>query len=213
MTSQIAILANGIINDTVFHKKQLEIADIIICVDGGATHAKNLGVTPDYIIGDFDSVSNDVINFFKEKEEVSIIQDSNQDKTDLELALRLAESLKPKEISIYGALGKRIDHTLANLYSLTKVDPDIKTRIIDETSIIELIDKPSQFLGKKHDLISIIPISHVKDLVFSGLTWNVNHIDTEPGWFGVSNRFEEPKVSVNFLDGKILIIKVNDKDD
>lgn len=209
MKSHIAILANGAIINPIFHKKQLEKADRIICADGGATHAKDLGFTPDYIIGDFDSVHSDIINFFKENADVTIIEDHDQEKTDLELALGLAESLNPQEISIYGALGKRLDHTLANLYSLSKVDPVVKTRIIDEINIVELIDKPTKFHGNKQDIISVIPISHVKGLVFSGLKWNVDHIDSEPGWFGVSNRFEKSHATINFSEGKMLIVRVN----
>ena len=142
MKKLISIIANGEITDYSFLKKELETADIIICADGGTIHAKHLGVTPDYIIGDFDSIHSDILNHYKQKKEVAIIEDHDQEKTDLELAINLAETLDPKEISIYGALGRRIDHTLANLYALTKIESDVKTRIIDKTNTVELIDKP-----------------------------------------------------------------------
>jgi len=208
MKNHIAIIANGDIRDYSFLKKQLKSADIIICADGGTSHANHLGLTPDYIIGDFDSIHSEILTHFKQKKEVTIIEDHNQEKTDLELAISLAETLDPKEISIYGALGRRIDHTLANLYSLTKIESNVKTRIIDKTNTVELIDKPENIQGKKDDVISIIPISHMKDFLLTGFKWNVDHIDTKPGWFGVSNRLQESNASVSFSDGKFLLVRV-----
>lgn len=212
MKKLISIIANGEITDYSFLKKELETADIIICADGGAIHAMHLGVTPDYIIGDFDSIHSDILNHYKQKKEVAIIEDHDQEKTDLELAINLAETLDPKEISIYGALGRRIDHTLANLYALTKIESDVKTRIIDKTNTVELIDKPESISGEKGDIISIIPISHMKNFILTGFKWNVDQIDTKPGWFGVSNRLEKSDASVSFSEGKLLLVRVRPND-
>lgn len=169
-----------------------------------------MGVIPDYIIGDLDSAKKPTISYFKQLGKTKIIKNTDQDKTDLELALSLAESLDPQEINIFGALGKRMDHTLANIYCLDKIKPEIKARIIDDTNTIELIRDNVEIIGKKNDILSIIPISDVSNLNYNGLKWNVENLDTKTGWFGISNRFENKSGTISFSKGKILVIRVRE---
>ncbi len=209
MKNKIAIIANGTINDTNFHKNLLEDTDIIICADGGANNAKKMSVIPDYIVGDLDSASRSVIDFFKDKK-TKIIKDTNPNKTDLELAIYLAESLNPNEIIILGALGDRIDHTLANIYCLNQIKSNVKARIIDEKNIIQLVDKQVEIRGKKEDLVSVIPISDIFGLNYEGLKWNLRNFDAKAGWFAISNRLSNEKAKIKLKEGKILVIRVKD---
>ncbi len=211
MKNRIAIVANGEIKNKEFNKV-LEDFDIIICADGGANKLKKTGIKPGYIIGDLDSINSSNHSFFK-KSNTKIIKDTNQDKTDLELAIELAETLSPSEITIFGAIGKRIDHTLANLYCLDKINPDIKSKIVDNHCVIELVTKDTEINGSKNDIISVIPISDVTNLNYDGFKWNVKNLDTKAGWFGLSNKLEKNKANISFSKGKILIVRVKHNDD
>ena len=209
MKNKIIIIANGTINDEDFHKDLIKDSDVIICADGGANNAKNMGIIPDYIIGDLDSVSLSVIrDHFKNNDKTKIIKDTNQDKTDLELAISLAETLDPTEIIILGAIGNRIDHTIANILCLNKIKSDIKTQIIDDKNIIELVENPKDITGNKNDIVSIIPLTDVLGLSYSGMKWLVSDKDTKFGWFGISNRLTSNKANVSFSKGKLLVIRV-----
>ena len=208
MKSRIAIIASGLINNINLHKKLLSDFDLYICADGGAENAKNLGITPDYIVGDLDSIKKSSLNEFKNKEKIEIIKDTNQDKTDLELAIDLASKFEPEEIIIFGALGNRIDHTLANIYCLDKIKSGIKAKIIDDKTSIELVKDSTEISGKKDDIVSIIPISNISNLKYSGFKWNVENLDTAPCWFGISNKLKGKKASISFSNGKILLIRV-----
>jgi thiamine pyrophosphokinase len=208
MKNKIAIIANGYIKNPKFHKDLLKDAVIIICADGGANNAKKIGVTPNYIIGDLDSASKSSIELFKDKSK--IIKDDNQDNTDLEKALSLAEKLSPSEILIMGAIGDRIDHTLANIMCLTKINSDIKAQIIDEKNIIELVENSADISGDKNDIISIVPITDISNLCYTGLKWNVENLDTNIGWFGISNRLEEKNANISLSNGKIFLIRVRE---
>ena len=208
MKNKIAIIANGYIKNPKFHKDLLKDADIIICADGGVNNAKKIGVTPNYIIGDLDSASKSSIELFKDKSK--IIKDDNQDNTDLEKALSLAETLNPSEILIMGAIGDRIDHTLANIMCLTKINSDIKAQIIDEKNIIELVENSADISGDKNDIISIVPITDISNLCYTGLKWNVENLDTNIGWFGISNMLEEKNANISLSNGKILLIRVRE---
>ncbi len=206
---KIAIIGNGVVNNIEFHKNLLEKIEIILCADGGASNAKKIGVIPTHIIGDLDSTTKELIDFFKSKK-TKIIQDKNQDKTDMELAIELAESLKPDEIIILGAIGYRIDHTLANILCLNKINKNINARIIDDRNIIELIDNSKDILGKKDEIISIIPLTDVIDLSYKGMKWLISNKNTKLGWFGISNKLTEIKAKISLKKGKILIIMVRD---
>jgi thiamine pyrophosphokinase len=208
MKNKIIIIANGYIKNPKFHKDLLKDADIIICADGGANNAKKIGVTPNYIIGDLDSASKSSIELFKDKSK--IIKDDNQDNTDLEKALSLAETLNPSEILIMGAIGDRIDHTLANIMCLTKINSDIKAQIIDEKNIIELVENSADISGDKNDIISIVPMTDISNLCYTGLKWNIENLDTNIGWFGISNRLEEKNANISLSNGKILLIRVRE---
>ena len=208
MKNKIAIIANGTITNYDFYKEILQDFNIIICADGGANIAKELDIIPDYIIGDMDSIKTSVFNFYKELNKTKIIKDTNPDKTDLELAIKLAETLNPIKINIFGAIGNRIDHTLANIYCLDKIKPGIKAEIIDERSTIQLAEENLEITGEKNDIISIIPLSDIEGLNYTGFKWNVKNLDTKIGWFGISNKILNKKASINFSKGKILIIKL-----
>jgi thiamine pyrophosphokinase len=210
MKNKIIIIANGTIKNLNFHKKILKDADLIICADGGAISAKKMDIIPDYIIGDFDSVNQSTIDFYKKKGKTEIIEDNNQYKTDLELALELAETLEPNEILILGAIGDRIDHTLANILCLTNIKTNVKTQLIDDKNTMELVDRSIDITGEKDDIISVVPLTDLMGLTYNGLKWIVSNKDTKFGWFGISNKMSKNYAKIRLKKGKFLLIKIRE---
>ena len=86
----------------------------VIAADGGYSHLKRLGITPDFILGDFDSLTEtlpDSCDIYR--------ADVRKDDTDMMLAVRWALSHGYRRLALYGGLGgARLDHTLANLQTL-----------------------------------------------------------------------------------------------
>ena len=212
MKDKIVIIANGPMKNRDLQLDIIKNSDILICADGGANLAKKLELIPNYIIGDLDSIKKSVYRYYKDLGKTEIIEDTNQDKTDLELAISLAETLNPSELKIFGAVGDRIDHTLANIYCLDKINPEIKSTIFNGKTTIELIKQDKDIIGNKKDILSVIPISDVHNLNYDGLKWNVKNLNTKSGWFGLSNKFEKNKANISFSKGKILVIRIRDND-
>jgi thiamine pyrophosphokinase len=203
----IAIIAGGTVRDRAFHLEILAKANLIICADGGANSAVKLGVIPNYVIGDLDSIKYAALKKIQKARNSSVIYNPDQGKTDLELAIALAESFEPEEILILGAIGDNFDHTLANIICLDKIKRPIRARIIDEENDICLVDSSIDLKGKKGDLISVIPLTPVRGLSYDGLKWNVENIDVEFGWFGIRNRMAKSRARISLNSGKILVIK------
>lgn len=107
----IAILAAGDFPRAEAPLKALREADLRICCDSAAEELVAFGIEPDYITGDFDSISPG----FRERYADKLVNDSNQENNDLTKAFRLALTLSPSHITILGATGRREDHTLGNV--------------------------------------------------------------------------------------------------
>ena len=109
------LLLNGELRDRRDVKILAQRADIIVCADGGARHTQILGVVPDVIIGDMDSVAAPLPRAWKN---VSYLCDFDENRSDLDKALDFLSSSGAKEVSIAGALGGGLDHELVNLAAL-----------------------------------------------------------------------------------------------
>ena len=106
----------------------------LICADGGADTAKKLGIIPDYIIGDFDSVKKETLRFFHNKSD--IINIKRQNDTDVEKCLKFAVKKNYSEAVLLGAIGDRLDHSFCNMGIVIKFFNRIKIRIISDKSIL-----------------------------------------------------------------------------
>jgi len=92
--------------------------DTLLCADGGADSALRLGLTPDYIIGDLDSLSKEAIK--KSKYTSKILQYKRQNDTDVEKCLKFAIKNKFDEALLISVTGNRLDHTICNLGIVNK---------------------------------------------------------------------------------------------
>ncbi|MEI3506098.1 MAG: thiamine diphosphokinase [Anaerotignum faecicola] len=81
-------------------------------------HARKLGIVPDYIVGDFDSTASEVLEYYKAKN-IPIRQfPTRKNETDMELGIILALELGATDLVLFGGIGDRFDHTLANAHYL-----------------------------------------------------------------------------------------------
>lgn len=196
------IISNGNIKNKELHLKVIESCNLVICADGGADNARKLGVTPDAIIGDMDSISEETKHYFDGRCEFII--DKDQDRTDTELALSYCIQRTAQEIVMLGCIGARFDHTLANL--ITMINSPVPSRMIDDNNEILLVDKELIIDGKMDDVVSIIPLTDIKQLNATGLKWKVSS-DVSFGWLGVCNRMFGTEARISAAEGKVLVIK------
>ena len=101
---KIIIISDGNFGDPIFFKKKIaEIGEaLIIACDGGVRHLQKLGIKPDVIIGDMDSIEPAQLASYSAQGVKIIKYPANKDFTDTELALDYALNLKPTAIYIWG---------------------------------------------------------------------------------------------------------------
>ena len=200
--------------------------DKVFAVDKGLEAVDKLEITPDVIIGDFDSVKRSILDKYNEKiasksiDTVKIEHPTMKDDSDTELAVKNAIDSGAKKITIIGATGSRMDHVLANLSLLIKMsEAGIEGDIVDETNRIRLlssrsgrneivIEKENQF-GK---YVSLIPIEKaVYHVTMEGMLYPL--YDSTLMWgnsLTISNEINEKTARIRVGDGTVLLIESRD---
>lgn len=206
------VICNGSITDYEYMKKYLREARLLICADGGARHARAFGVRPDVLLGDFDSISEEVLKAYRAEGIETVTFPSEKDMTDTELAAEYAVSRGCTEITFLAAIGTRMDHSLANIFLLKKLlEKGITGVIADEHNEITLI-KDEIRLEREDARITLLPLSQrVNGVNTEGLYYTLKDAMLEMGTtWGVSNEFAADKASVTIKDGLLLIMKSRD---
>ena len=116
----IAIVAGGVLDGSIL--PQLRQAHLVIGVDRGALWLVSHRITPDVAIGDFDSVTQAEKKRIHDHSDVYIEYAPEKDATDLELAIDHAITLRPKEVVLYGVLGRRFDHAMGAVHMLLRLE-------------------------------------------------------------------------------------------
>ena len=178
--------------------------DLVIAADRGFDHAVSCNIEPDIIIGDFDSTdipNNDRV----------IKLNPIKDYTDTKAAMMIAKEKGFDEIIIYGGLGGRDSHTLANIRSSLEfkkqgIDVNIKSKHKD---IFIIDDKYSYDFNDEDDFyVSVFALSEiVRGLCIRGLYYELNDFDLAiDNSLGVSNETSKRNFSVSLDDGYLLVI-------
>lgn len=186
----------------------------IIAVDKGLEMLNKINMIPNYIIGDFDSVSENILQEYTEKNIKIVKLNPEKDYTDTHMALKLAIELESKEIYILGALGRRIDHALANIHILKEaLENDIECKILDENNEIELITTGKKWLQNvEYKYISLIPLTtKVEGITLTGFKYPLNDAVLEIGHsIGVSNELIKDTATIDVKSGILIMIKSKD---
>lgn len=174
-----------------------------LCCDAGFLSAKDAGITPHIFVGDFDSVPEDMVDC---PEIIRLYP--VKDMTDTQEAIDIAISRGAKKITILGALGGRIDHTLANIHLLKYArQKGAEVEIADTDTFISLVTEKKVFSKKDGFCISLIPLSDCSGVSISGVFYPLEKAEMPLGNpYGISNEFTEKEASVSLESGELLVI-------
>ena len=179
-------------------------SDLIIAADGGYSTLKKLNIKPDLVVGDFDSLGE-----VPENENV-IKHPVKKDDTDTLLAVKIGLEKGYKTFVIYGAIGGRLDHTVATIQTATFVaENGGAPYIYDGNCTITTIKNSTINLNKNaKGYVSIFALSGVaKGITIEGLLYELSDAEITPTFpIGVSNEFIGKESKITVKDGVLTII-------
>lgn len=187
---------------------------LVVAADGGALKAETLGLRPDAVVGDADSLSPDDLERLRGEGIEVIVHPTSKDRSDTELALREAIKRGATRVVIIGATGGlRLDHTLANLLLLALPEfADVDISLIDGASTLRVIGAKGEgelmLSGSPGDYVSLLPISdNVSGVTTDGLRYPLSD-DTL--WLGqtrgLSNELVRSAASVSTRSGRLAVL-------
>jgi len=203
------IFANGDLPNIRIAQDLLQPDDFLIGVDGGTVHIFNMGLRPNVVVGDMDSIPEEILSRLTASDVEINLHPADKNETDLELALDYAIRSAHREILILAAMGGRLDHALSNLLLLTHPRlQDLKIRIDDGMEELFFCRDQVHVHGRPGDLVSLIPWGgQVTGIATNHLKWPLRGETLVPyKTRGVSNQMLAEAASIKIASGLLLII-------
>ena len=178
--------------------------DLVIAADGGLVYLQQAGITPDLLIGDFDSLGwvphgNQVVLLPKEK-----------DVTDTWAAAEEGIRRGFRCFRLYCCTGGRFEHTIANLQTAVYLtQKGYECTIVDKTQLITAICAQTISFDSSHSgYISVFShTDYCRDVTIRGLKYTLEHADLTNDYpLGVSNEFIGTESSISIERGTAIVI-------
>ncbi len=212
----VLLFANGRIEDIEWIRPYLSQATAVLAADGGMRHLLRLGHWPDAIIGDNDSLPDGIEQSLTEHQVAMVSYDTDKNETDLELALLYAAEQYSDDMLLFGAIGGRLDQTLANIMLLAHPRLiDRSVTLMEERQRAWLIEDTARIEGRAGDIVSLVPLggpAHVKET--TGLRWPLQDETLSFGQArGISNEMTGNVATVSITSGLLMCIHGRPEDD
>lgn len=212
MAEQAVIFANGVVDhpDVIAGRLAGWAGALAVAADRGSRHARALGLWLDAIVGDMDSIEAEERAWAEQAGTAFEVSPAEKNETDLELALLYAIRRGAKHIACIGALGNRLDMTIANLFLL--IHPALEGARVEfwnGPQTAWLIRPPGDDVtGQPGDTLSLIPLSGPVDAVTThALKYPLRSEPLFPGMArGVSNVLLSTRARVELSDGLLLAV-------
>ena len=201
--AKIALFLNG---ERPQNLPCLDVYELIYCVDGAYDYLKKLNITPDLIMGDFDSID-------KLPQGIKCIHTPNQNFTDFEKALTIIVQKGYKKVDVFAANGLEQDHFLGNMSTALNLKNKLKITFHDDRQSYYFLDKKTTLYGVLGRLISLYPFPKAKNIKSSGLKYPLkNHnFSMKKNRIGTRNLAINDEVTLEFSKGNLLIFISHNK--
>lgn len=188
--------------------------DLIIAVDGGLMYCESLGVEPDYIIGDFDSLTDSFLEALSQIEEADkdkvVRLKPQKDDTDTLAALRFGIEKGYKTFYMYGCGGGRLEHTIANIQCLMFLKDNECEGYIMEGAGMSFIARNEAISFKEtvEGFVSVFAMDkEVTGVYERGLKYTLSDATLSTSFpIGVSNEFIGEKAEIKVDNGSVLVV-------
>ena len=205
----VAIVSGGTPPSEKLLRNYLNNVDFIIAADKGSECLYSYNITPNLLLGDFDSTKKEILEQIRSQVEEILEFPPEKDYTDTEIAIIEAIKRGAKKIYLFGATGSRMDHTLGNIgLLLTTKRRGATLEIIDDNNRLYIGEKKMKLFGEYGENISFHALcDKVKSFNIRGAKYNLETCDIsllDPR--AICNEFIDTPIEISYEEGELLIL-------
>lgn len=204
------VFVGGTVSDYGFIREMLSPEDILIAADSGARHLAVLGLMPDLVVGDMDSLDPEILARVRCSGVRCAVHKAEKDETDGELAVEAAIALGAQEIRILGIMGNRLDHFLGVLSLMKRcLDLKIPCSMVSEEQEIWLLEGTNQLSFPAGTLISFLPFGdEAQGVTLTGFKYPLQDYHYRHGKpIGLSNVIKDTPATVHVGQGVLVAVR------
>lgn len=209
MARRAVVIAHGELEITPEVQEEVRAADLVVAADGGAAVALAHGWPVHIVVGDLDSAPPAVQAQAAAQGARLVRHSPRKDETDTELALREALAAGAQQVTLLGATGGRLDHSLANILLLgMPLPPGVQVTLLAGRQRLIAIRGQAEIAGQPGDLVSLLPLGGDATGIWTvGLEYPLRG-ETLPFGTprGVSNVLTAPRATVRVQAGMLLAV-------
>ena len=201
--SKVVVLCDGSFPKHPIPLACLKKAEKIICCDGAADKLIEFGMTPDYIVGDLDSVSEKTKTNYADR----LVSSTDQETNDQTKAIEFAVKQGFRKAIILGATGKREDHTIGNISLLLDYAHKLEVLSISNSGIFQAAIKSQTFQSFKGQQVSVFSLGIPSKISSRQLKYPLNNTILNSWWMGTLNECVADSFSLKFSEGKFIVFQ------
>lgn len=182
---------------------------LVLCADGGGALARRWNLRPSAILGDQDSLDEETKKYWQGEGVPFYRYSTNKNQTDLDLAVDYALKLGAAHITLVGAWGSRIDHSLGNVELLYRLALEgIPNSLVTKKHCLRAFCRMFQGRVKQGSVVSLLPLSlEAVGVTTHGLRYALQDALLQRGQtLTISNQAEADVISVTLREGVLLIV-------
>jgi thiamine pyrophosphokinase len=185
----------------------LESAEIVIAADGGLLRVLEAGFVPDVVIGDFDSLSPEMVG-----SDTQAIVDHSQNSTDCGKLLGYAASQGYKSITLICAEGDLSDHFLDTVHCAVRSEMNVAIGLERGVAHVLTGATDTNFAATPGKRVSLLPLETITNASLSGVEWEFSGKDLSVrGFTSISNMVTQSEVKVSFDEGSAYLFIESDQ--
>ena len=206
---RVLLMLNGQPPSSSLIRKCAENSEQVVGADNGARHLLEAGVEPDLIVGDIDSLPDDL----RQQHDEHLQQVPTQENTDFEKCLTVILERWPDScVTVLGATGKRYDHELGNLLCAASWAKQLKIRCVSDNESLYFPQalEPLELELRVGQTLSLFGLPYADSVRTTGLKYPLIDELLPMGTRGVSNEASQQHVTVEYRSGCLVAVVIHD---
>jgi thiamine pyrophosphokinase len=179
-------------------------AERIVCCDGAVNELCAHGLTPDWVVGDLDSISDELRLRFSDR----VMCDPSQDDNDLSKAFRFCVKRGWRDLVILGAGGKREDHLLGNIALLADFTAEARVSMVTNYGVFRaFVESPVVLDATPGQQISMFSCDAETRVSGSGFKFPLENLQLRRWWTATLNEAVAPSPGLDFTRGPLVVFQ------